>query len=83
MKLLKAESFLWLAVEEEVREIQAQEELGALLLASRRREPHDKEGVWLLEAVSGPSSQLAGKWGPQFHNHKEMDSANNMDEIGK
>lgn len=45
MKLLKAESFLWLAVEEEVREIQAQEELGALLLASRRREPHDKEGV--------------------------------------
>lgn len=46
----------------------------------RGRLPRTKEYEWLLEAENGPSLQPARKQAPQFHNLREMSSANNPNE---
>lgn len=71
MKLLKAESFLWLAAEEEV------------IAGLKMEGANDKEGVWPLEAVSGSQLTTSREMGTSVPNHKELDSANNVDKDWK
>lgn len=72
--------------EGDVRESQGVRKVQPLLLALRimelGHEPRNVSGLKKLRTRTTPTSQPAGKQGPQSHNHTELDAANNVNEPG-